>query len=231
MTTNQILSSAMPEAEVRRAIRAHYQENTAMTVMNARMTLLCVSLVLAILALAGAYFRQSAVISGMRPWIVRINDVGRAERVSLANLDYVPQAPEMKAALREFAELYYSRIRSTVQDDFGKSLHFVESQKAGSILEAANREQWISGFLSQGGAEIHTRVLNVVLTETQQQPYRALVDFEKVYTQGQSEVKRERWTASFTYYVHPTKDSVQDLVNPLGVSIVDFREDKASEDK
>src|SRR5580700_5223533 len=56
--------------------------------------------------LAGFVYRSQRALADMRPMIVRINDVGRAEAIDYRNFQYRPQEAENKYYLTRWAELY-----------------------------------------------------------------------------------------------------------------------------
>lgn len=62
-------------------------------------------------------------------------------------------------------------------------------------------------------------------------PYRATVDFEKVYrrTQDRSEEKREKFIGNFVFEVRDHVPNNLIPINPLGLTITYFREDQAFE--
>jgi type IV secretion system protein VirB5 len=69
----------------------------------------------------------------------------------------------------------------------------------------------------------------VVLGDTRQAPYRAHVEFEKVFrSQGdQQEQCRERWTANVVYGFRDEVPNEMLLTNPLGLVISYVHEDQA----
>ena len=71
-----------------------------------------------------------------RPLVIRIDDLGRAEAINYHNLEYKPQDAEAKYFLSEFCVLYYRRNRYTIQDDFSKSLYFLDGRFANDIIAA-----------------------------------------------------------------------------------------------
>ena len=63
--------------------------------------------------------------------VIRINEVGRAEAVSYADLDYRPQEAEIKYFLIQFVEQHYSRMPATVRENYARSLYFLDGKLAG----------------------------------------------------------------------------------------------------
>ena len=58
----------------------------------------------------------------VKPLVIRIDDVGRAEAVSYDATAYKPQIPELRYFLTRFVTTHFSRLRSTVQRDYPDSL-------------------------------------------------------------------------------------------------------------
>ena len=79
------------------------------------------------------------------------------------------------------------------------------------------------------GDEIEVQVRNVTLDELSTPPYRATVDFEKVYYApgSRQEKKRETFVAQVTFVLRDQIPNAMVLVNPLGLTITYFREDQA----
>ena len=116
-----------------------------------------------------------------KPLVIRIDEVGHAAAVSYDSLTYTPQAPELKYFLVQFVTMHYSRMRATVRQQYAQSLYFLDGRLADATMEANKKSGLIERFLTSGGEEIDVRVKNVTLEDLRQPPYRATVDFEKVY--------------------------------------------------
>ena len=89
-----------------------------------KIALCLVSLVAAGLALVD--LKTIRTFQNFRPLVIRIDDLGRAEAINYHNLEYKPQDAEAKYFLSQFCALYYRRNRYTIQDDFSKSLYFLD---------------------------------------------------------------------------------------------------------
>ena len=55
--------------------------------------------------------------SQVKPLVIRIDDVGRAEAVQYDATSYQPQPPELRYFLTQFIVKHFSRLRATVQRD------------------------------------------------------------------------------------------------------------------
>ena len=55
-------------------------------------------------------FRTQAKYANVKPLVVRIDDVGRAEAVAYDAATYQPQAPELRYFLTQFVVKHFSRL-------------------------------------------------------------------------------------------------------------------------
>ena len=165
-----------------------------------------------------------------RPLVIRIDDLGRAEAINYHNLEYKPQDAEAKYFLSQFCGLYYRRNRYTIQDDFSKSLYFLDGKLADGILDAYRKGDIVRKFLTNASApETDVEVKKVALEEMQTPPFRARVDFFLVYYSpaDHSELKRDLYTANFVFLFKSRVPNELIPINPLGLTITYFREDEA----
>jgi type IV secretory pathway TrbF-like protein len=165
-----------------------------------------------------------------RPLVIRIDDLGRAEAINYHNLEYKPQDAEAKYFLSQFCVLYYRRNRYTIQNDFSKSLYFLDGKLADGIFDAYRKDDIIKKFLTNTAApEIDVEVKKVALEDMQAPPYKARVDFYMVYYSpaDHSELKRDLYTANFVFSFKSQVPNELIPINPLGLSITYFREDEA----
>src|SRR5271155_4300243 len=165
-----------------------------------------------------------------RPLVIRIDDVGRAEAVNYHDLEYKPQDAEAKYFLSQFSNLYYRRNRYTIQDDFSKSLYFLDGKLANGIFDAYRKDDIIKRFITNTAApEIDVDVQKVSLEEMQTPPFRARVDFYMVYYSpaDHTELKRDLYTANFVFVFKSQVPNELIPINPLGMTITYFREDQA----
>jgi hypothetical protein len=103
--------------------------------------------------------------------VIRIDHLGRAEALSYANFEYKPQDAEAKYFLSQFCALYYRRNRYTMNDDFSKSLYFLDGKLASDIIDAYKKNGVIKSFLTDPSQpEIDIEVKNVALEGMQTSP-------------------------------------------------------------
>jgi type IV secretory pathway TrbF-like protein len=181
-------------------------------------------------ALALLDLRTIRTFENFRPLVIRIDDLGRAEAINYHNFEYKPQDAEAKYFLSEFTNLYYRRNRYTIQNDFAKSLYFLDGKLANGILDAYHKDDIIRKFLTNSTApEVDVDVKKVALEELETPPFRARVDFYLVYYSpaDHSELKRDLYTANFVFTFQSKVPNDLIPINPLGLTISYFREDQA----
>jgi type IV secretion system protein VirB5 len=200
-------------------------------VMNTylKIALLCISLVAVGLIVLNVWTaRRSA---SLKPLVIRIDEVGRAQALHYDTLTYKPQgqAPELKYFLTQFVTKHFARMRATVKDRYAESLFFLDAGLADAAMTQNQRDQTIQSFLTGTADEIEVQVNNVTLDELQTSPFKASVDFHKVYYSlgNRQEHKRETFVAQINFVLRDQIPNAMVLVNPLGLTITYFRVDQA----
>jgi type IV secretory pathway TrbF-like protein len=211
------------------ARRRYVEQYGSTLVMNTylKLALLCLSVVT--VGLIALTLRIERAAAHVKPLVIRIDDVGRATAVTEASLTYTPQAPELKYFLVQFVTAHYSRLRATVRQQYAESLYFLDGRLADATIEANKKAGTIERFLTGSGDDIDVHVKNVTLEDLRQAPYRATVEFEKVYLSPatRAEVKRETFVAHVVFVLKDQVDNARIPINPLGLTITYFREDQA----
>jgi type IV secretory pathway TrbF-like protein len=220
----------MNDASFQNAKRLYLEQYGDPMVTNTYFKIALTLLALVAVGLILVDLRTIRTFQNFRPLVIRIDDVGRAEAISYQNFEYRPQDPEVRYFLTQFCTLYYRRNRYTIQDDFAKSLYFLDGSLADSVMDAYKRGDILKSFLTNTTSpEIDIEIKNVALEGLQTPPYRAHVDFYMVYYSpvDNSEIKRDLYTANFVFIFR--KQVPNDLIpiNPLGLTITYFREDEA----
>ena len=229
MTTT---ATTKPSREITRAAERYLEQYGDPLVMNTYLKVTILVLAVVCLALAALVYRSQIALANAHPFIVRINDVGRAEAIDYRNFQYRPQEAENKYYLTRWAELYFSRNRFTIERDQTNALYFLNGDVQRAVIDQERKDNTIANYTKDSSLPfIDVEVKNVILDDLRQSPYSARIEFERVYTNptDHSELKREKWTASVTYVF---RDSVKNnalTVNPLGLTIVRFRADQAFE--
>lgn len=200
----------------------------SLEVMNTylKIAVLCLSLVC--LGLIAVDIRISSNLRDQKPMVVGIDPAGRPQVLRYETVEYHPQEKELKYFLTQFVEHHYSRMRATLKEDYARSLYFLEAQLADAFIESNRKSKAIETFLAGQGEENDVKVTSVSIEDLRSSPYRATVDFEKIYYGADhQESRREKYTANFQFIV---KDRVPNdfiPVNPLGLTITYFREDQS----
>ena len=193
-----------------------------------KIALLLVSLVA--LGLIGLNVYAVNRYGSLKPLVVRIDGVGRAEAVAYDATAYRPQPPELRYFLTQFVVKHFSRIRATVQREYPDSLLFLEPRLADATIAETEQGRGLEGFVTNPTAdEIDVLVQNVSLSELAAPPFKASVTFQKVfYAPGtRSERRRETYVAQIDFVLRDRVPNEFVRVNPLGLQVAYFRVDQA----
>src|SRR5262249_34802487 len=107
------------------------------------------------------------------------------------------------------------------------SLYFLDGRLADAVIEANKKTNAIETFLAGSSEEVDVEVNNVAIEDLRTPPYKATVDFDKIYRSAGQEAKREKYVAHFVFVVKDKVPNAMIPVNPLGLTITYFREDQA----
>ena len=222
-----------PTNDFNAAKRQYLELYGSTAVMNTYLKIAVLCLCGVCLGLTVLNIKTHQIVGDFKPLVIRINEVGRAEAVSYGSLEYHPQEAEIKYFLIQFVREHYGRMRATVQNNYARSLYFLDGRLADAIIENNKKTKAIENFLAGQGEEIDINVKNVSIEDLRASPYKAAVDFERVYyTPGDHlETKREKYVANFVFTVRDRVPNAMIPVNPLGLAILYFREDQAFEEK
>jgi type IV secretory pathway TrbF-like protein len=178
-------------------------------------------------------FRTQAAAAAVKPLVVRIDAVGRAEAVQYDATTYAPQAPELRYFLTQFVVKHFSRIRATVRREYPDSLFFLDAALADATIAQNDQTRTMETFLTNPSAdEVDVVVQNVSFSELTKPPYKASVTFRKVfYTPGtRAERRQETYVAQVDFLMRSHVPNAFVRVNPLGLQITYFRVDQAFEE-
>ncbi len=175
------------------------------------------------------YLAQNAALQ-LKPLIISVTDSGRGQVMRYDDFHSIPIERVSKYYLSRWAALYYGRNRSTLQRDFSESLNFFSNDLQGATLAQVRKLGTLDAFLldpSQPNVDIEIKA--VVLEDTRQSPYRAHIEFDKVFRSigDHEEQRRERWTANVVYGFREDVPNEMLLSNPLGLVISYVHEDQA----
>ena len=199
-------------------------------VMNTYLKIALALVSLVALGLVGLNFHTASRFANVKPLVIRIDEVGRAEAVQYDATTYQPQAPELRYFLTQFVVKHFSRIRSTVQRDYPDSLFFLDPAMADATIAQNDQSRTIEQFMTNPSSdEIDVQVQNVSLSELAKPPYKASVTFQKVYYSPgtRTERQRETYVAQVDFGLRDRVPNEFVRVNPLGLQIGYFRVDQA----
>ena len=212
---------------IRQAAREEYEYYSSALTMNTALkaALLILCGVIAVLGVELAHTAKAA--AGVKPLIIRVNEVGRAEAVAYREFAYKPQAPEIRYFLTQFVTGFYGRNKQTVRERYVNSLYFLDRPLFSQIDAQDRHTNWLPKFLTSADEDTEISVRNVVIENLQTEPYRARVEYSKIFTSGMgAESRRENWTAVFDFRFNAVSNEFT-LHNPLGLAIVSMRQDQA----
>jgi type IV secretory pathway TrbF-like protein len=176
------------------------------------------------------FYRAQTAALQIKPLVISVSDIGRGQVMQYDDFEKVPLDRVSKYYLARWATLYYSRNHATLQRDFSESLNFYSDQLESSVIAQSKKARTLETFLADpGGPNIDIEIHAVVLEDLRQAPYRAHIEFDKVFRspRDQQELRRERWTANLVYSFRQEVSNQMLLVNPLGLVISYSREDQA----
>ena len=202
-------------------------------VMNTYLKIALVLVSFVALGLIALNFHTTARYSQVKPLVIRIDGVGRAEAVEYDATRYQPQPPELRYFLTQFIVKHFSRIRATIQREYPDSLLFLEPALADATIAQNEQSRVIETFLTNPSTdEVDVAVQNVSLSQMTTAPFKAAVTFQKVYyTPGtRHERARESYVAQIDFVMRDHVPNEFIRVNPLGLQVAYFRVDQAFEE-
>jgi len=223
-------SSAKTSPDITRAAERYLEQYGDPLVMNTYLKVTILVLAVVCIALTALVVRSQMALANLRPLIIRIDEVGRAEAIDYRNFQYRPEEAENKYYLTRWAELYFSRNRFTIERDQANSLYFLNSDVQREVIDEERKNNVIANYTNDASLPfVDVEVKNVILDDLRQSPYSARIEFVKIFTNptDHSQLRREDWTASVTYVFRETVKNNELAVNPLGLTIVRFRADQA----
>jgi type IV secretory pathway TrbF-like protein len=207
--------------EITRAAERYLEQYGDPLVMNTYLKITILVLGVVCLMLGALTFKSQKALAGMKPLVIRINDVGHADAIDYRNYQYY---------LSRWATLYFQRNRYTIERDQTQALYFLNSDVQQAVIRQEQLNKTITTFQQDSTLPyVDINIKSVVLDDLRQSPYSARIEFEKVYTNANdhSEIKTERWTASVTYVFADHVENNALAFNPLGLTIVRYRADQA----
>jgi len=203
-------------------------------VLNTYLKIALVLVSLVALGLIGLNIYAVTRYADVKPLVVRIDEVGRAEAVAYDASRYQPQPPELRYFLTQFVVKHFGRIRATVQREYPDSLLFLEPGLADATIAQNDQSRSLESFLTNPSVdEIEIVVQNVSLSELTTTPFKAAVNFQKIsYSPGtRHERSRETFVAHVDFALRDRVPNAFVKVNPLGLQVSYFRVDQAFEER
>lgn len=201
-------------------------------VTNTYLKIAILVLALVSAALLVLFYRAQTTALHLKPLVISISDVGRGQVLPYDDFHSIPIDRVSKYYLARWAALYYGRNHATLQRDFVESLNFFSNALQGATLDRVRKAKTLDTFLADPGQpNVDVEIRSVVLEDLRVSPYRARVEFDKVFRSpgDQEELRRERWTANVVYGFRDVVPNGMLLTNPLGLVISYCREDQAFE--
>jgi type IV secretory pathway TrbF-like protein len=175
-------------------------------------------------------FRTQSQAAHLKPLVIRIDQVGRADAIAYDATTYRPQVPELRYFLTRFVVTHFSRIRASVLRDYPDSLFFLSPTLADLTIASNERTHVLDAFMKDATADdIEVTVKNVTLTELTTSPFHAAVDFDQTYYPQNTRQARKH-DISVAQIDFTLRDQVPNTfipINPLGLQITNLHVDQA----
>ena len=182
------------------------------------------------LALTTLLYRAQTAATRLKPLIIAAYDTGRGQVSTYDNFSQFPVDRASKYYLAHWATIYYGRNHATLRRDIDEWPDFFTDDMQTAALLQVNKTKALDAFqLDPAAPNVDIEIHAVVLEDIRKAPYRARIEFEKVFRSpgDQQEQKRERWTANVIYTFSGDVPNKLLLVNPFGLVISYVREDQA----
>src|SRR5437660_119524 len=138
-----------------------------------RIAVCCLAIVA--IALTALNIRTYQAYHNLKPLIIRIGDVGRAEAITYDSYQYQPREAEIRYFLMDFVQRHYSRVRATVRENYARSLYYLDGRLADATIEENKKTKTIEEFLAGQNDEVEVNVKNVAIEDLRTPPYKATV--------------------------------------------------------
>ena len=216
---------------------SHYAERKAYRlILGCGTVLLCVSL----------WLNFSLAHRPITDRYIRIDEMGRAQAIQYADLNYSPREGEVRTYLTDWTNYRYTINRDVIAKKYPLNYYFLSQPLASQLMGADNQSHLVSQVVGGQIESSDVQVRNVTITSMSEEIVQgvriargtALVTFDKLFSDEHSHQPRtEHWLASVTYYLNPKQVSDQariypqyEFINPLGLTITEFHENRVSVD-
>jgi hypothetical protein len=210
-----------PEVNLEHARRTHHEYYAPALVNNWWLRLFCAGLVLALLVFGLGGLRTSRQLAKQRVIVLEVGRDGSFDQLQYVNMsDYKPDDKVVEHFAYVWAVKYYSRVRSTIAEDYPASLKFFAPDLVTEFTAEAERSRWVQDFLDSSGPEIR-----VVVKKIRLEKGTITIDFDKhFYLSGrETTAAPENWTTQIRYQRMPLKEITNGMIplNPVGLKITD----------
>src|SRR5260370_7250190 len=104
-----------------------------------------------------------------------------------------------------WATLHYARNHATLQRDFSESLNFFSDQLENVAIAETRKSRTLETFLADPGQpNIDIEIRAVALEDLRQPPYRAHIEFQKVFRppRAPQDLRREPRPPTYVHRLH-----------------------------
>lgn len=201
---------------------------------------------LAVLLLTSLALDYSLATRPVTNRYIRIDEMGRAQAIQYTDLSYSPREGEVRTYLTDWANYRFTINRETVSSKYPLSYYFLSQPLASQYMTDDNNNHFASQVLSGQVEQSDVEVKNVTITSMQQELIAgvdtakgtALLNIDRLYSPRNShEPRTEHWQISVTYYLNPKQVSQEartfpqfETINPLGMTITEFHENRLGVD-
>ncbi len=175
---------------------------------------------------------------------IRIDEMGRAQAIAYTDLNYSPREGEVRTYLTDWANYRYTINRETIAKKYPLNYYFLSQALSSRLMTEDNGNHIVSQVLAGQVEQSEVEVRNVTITSMAEETVAgarmsrgtALVNIDRLYSaQNSREPRTEHWMISVTYYLNPAQVSEQsrvfpqfETINPLGMTITEFHENRIS---
>jgi type IV secretory pathway TrbF-like protein len=148
MRTSQL--ARLPQDQLTPSGRQYVEQIGAAMVGNLylKISVLCLAVVAIVLLFVNVGIYQT--FHHLKPLVIRINEVGRAEAVTYDSFAYQPHEAEIRYFLMDFVQRHYSRQRATVRESYPRSLYYLEGRLAENIIAENKKKRQLKPSLAAG---------------------------------------------------------------------------------
>ena len=195
-----------------------------------------------LLVLFGICIYGLAVRPAKRVYI-KLDQFGRATPVKYSDLEhYTPDAAVAKSYLTDWATFRFGRLRASVLKTFPKNYLFLEAKYGQQIKDRDQRDNVVANILAGHEPENDVTILSTNLTSFGKQSLgtsvvaagTADIALQKTFRKDGG-VHLQTWIIAVRFYLNPEQVEAQSednpdyqTINPLGLTIVEFIENRAN---